>query len=92
MGQKELHADHVWFDGTVIKDTTGLFLAYSVGSGIYTLTGTSIVVSNPPISQMTFNMVSEPKLKDRCECECGNKHNPVGQGHSDWCDRYRKEF
>ena len=26
------------------------------------------------------------------KCECGNKENPVGQGHSDWCDLYSKEF
>lgn len=26
------------------------------------------------------------------ECHCGNKDNPIGQGHSDWCDRYEHEF
>lgn len=25
-------------------------------------------------------------------CECGNKTNPVGQGHSDWCKMYKREF
>lgn len=25
-------------------------------------------------------------------CECGNKANPHGQGHSDWCEMYRREF
>lgn len=36
-------------------------------------------------------------MRERCEklsdkCECGNKHNPVGQGHSDWCKLFKKEF
>lgn len=26
------------------------------------------------------------------ECECGNKKNPMGQGHSSWCQMYKKEF
>jgi hypothetical protein len=25
------------------------------------------------------------------ECECGTK-NPVGEGHSTWCQRFKKEF
>lgn len=25
-------------------------------------------------------------------CVCGNKHNPCGQGHSVWCDLFKKEF
>lgn len=26
------------------------------------------------------------------KCECGNPSNPVGQGHSDWCKLFKKEF
>jgi hypothetical protein len=25
-------------------------------------------------------------------CECGNSKNKVGQGHSYWCRRFKKEF
>lgn len=25
-------------------------------------------------------------------CECGNKQNPRGQGHSDWCRLFKQEF
>lgn len=25
-------------------------------------------------------------------CECGNKHAPIGQSHSTWCDLYKREF
>lgn len=31
-------------------------------------------------------------LEAMIKCECGNKENPVGQAHSHWCDRYRKEM
>jgi hypothetical protein len=26
------------------------------------------------------------------KCECGNKENPIGQGHSDWCDLFKQEM
>lgn len=32
------------------------------------------------------------KSKVLSECECGNKQNPMGQGHSQWCKMFRQEF
>jgi hypothetical protein len=26
------------------------------------------------------------------KCECGNKQNPIGQGHSHWCKMFKQEF
>lgn len=31
-------------------------------------------------------------FKVELRCECGNKENPIGQGHSHWCQRFRQEF
>ena len=36
------------------------------------------------------NMVTNP-LEVLQKCECGTKAK-VGQGHSSWCDLFRKEF
>lgn len=30
--------------------------------------------------------------KNKSDCECGNGHNRVGQGHSSWCRMFRQEF
>lgn len=29
---------------------------------------------------------------NRHACECGNPKNPIGQGHSDWCKLFKREF
>lgn len=29
---------------------------------------------------------------EKSRCECGNPLNPQGQGHSDWCKLYKREF
>jgi len=34
----------------------------------------------------------EPTMFVGPKCECGNKGNPIGQGHSNWCDMFRKDF
>lgn len=26
------------------------------------------------------------------KCECGNSKNPIGQGHSNWCNLFKQEF
>jgi hypothetical protein len=45
-----------------------------------------VVLDNfPERVEMTYEKDCEPS------CECGTK-NSVGQGHSQWCQLYKKEF
>ena len=38
---------------------------------------------------MHFKLVQSDLVSD---CECGNKNNPIGQGHSQWCKMFKSEF
>jgi hypothetical protein len=73
-------------DFVVVGDsnTRVAFLSYEFDKYFVSL-GTSVY------DEMDWPMAdfASPKF---LKCECGNKHNPLGQGHSSWCDLYKREF
>ena len=44
--------------------------------------------------EIFLSAFERPKLipNNQLKCECGNPKNPTGQGHSDWCKLFRREF
>ncbi len=83
---------------TITKPKDGATFAHQKGNQVdyYMWDGymewwvpTSTVMQlNMPIEWIPITI----SLESMIDCKCGNKENPVGQGHSHWCDRYRKEF
>lgn len=61
------------------------------------IAGATSTYSGPPHSWISFstaikglnNTILESASK---ECQCGSGHNRKGQGHSQWCDLFVKEF
>lgn len=59
-----------------------------------TIKGSSYSIPQPEHSVRAAQYdapIRDPRIKSP-DCECGNKGNPSGQGHSDWCKVFFREF
>lgn len=83
----------VWYNGTVIKDTTGLFIPINIYTATYTphvphsvavvnTTSSPITIRLPNPSDYSFEIHKENQIN---KCECGASAVNSSQ-HSSWCD------
>lgn len=96
-GQVDIPEGHILDLGDICEGE----LTFGIDSGIE-LEGFRIEWDNGPIESINFDMESMqnkifeafriPDVRTKPKCECGNSINPIGQGHSGWCQLFKQEF
>lgn len=96
IGQRIYHPKSSFSSATLVPSPTSSVPASNVVGGRgYTLPTTPMHISVHMTSGSSTGEVREAvgqAIEGSSGCECGNKKNPIGQGHSDWCKLFKREF
>lgn len=77
-------ASHIWLDGSVIRDSDGIFSSNTILSIAKTTHPLWVTLNGVPISGLdNFNIAINSNLQSP-KCECG-AHATGSNRHSSWC-------